>query len=223
MFRDESKKIVQKVKGSNQLSNETLGLGHHQSLSSKEVALPSVSKSTLSKESTTPLSLLERLSISPPSLDKGIEFFYDNYITFISGAPTGRAALPASPAWDFLFTNPAYSKACSAAGYAGLSNITGNSDHMITARKQYALSLQSVKNTIQDKSSLAMSFESAMILSLFELVNAGSWDVHVLGCVAIWKMMAAHDQTPSPRTQLFVVFFIVSLVCSSISSLMKGS
>jgi len=224
MFRDQNKKTVQKVKGSIQLTNKTLDLGQIESSSSKEVTCLQLSKDyPRSAESTTSPSLLRQISISPPSLDKGIEFFYDNYITFISSNPTGRAALPASPAWNILFTNPAYSNACSAAGYAGLSNITGNPGHMITARKQYALSLHSIERTMHDKSGLAISFESAMILTVFEIVNAGLWGVHIQGGIAILTMMAAHDQTPSPRTLLYWVFLIVSLNFSSNAPLINFS
>jgi hypothetical protein len=215
MFRDESKRIFQKGKGSNQL-NETLRLNQTQSSSSKDAHWLQHSNGPLSTVSSSPRSLLGERTTFPPSLDRGIEFFYDNYITFISCTPTGRAALPASPAWRLLFTNPAYSSACSAAGYAGLSNITRDPTHMITARKQYASSLRAIEGTMKDESKLAMSFESAMILTVFEIVIAGSWGVHVQGGAAIWKMMAAHGQTPSPRTQLFYVFFIVSVTCSAL-------
>ncbi|KAH7360131.1 hypothetical protein BKA65DRAFT_179564 [Rhexocercosporidium sp. MPI-PUGE-AT-0058] len=208
MFRDGGKKIAQGVKGSNQLPNEMLDHDQRQSSSSGEVGSAQFPKATPSAEYSTAPSPLGQPSISSLSLDKGIEFFYDNYITFISSTATGRAALPTSPAWNFLFTNPAYSSACSAAGYAGLSNVTGDSGHMVAARKQYALSLQSIESTLQDKSSLAMSFESVLILTVFEIVNAGSWGVHVQGAAAIWKMMAAHDQAPSPRTQVYSVFII---------------
>ena len=223
MFRDERRRIVQRMKGSNQLPNKTSVLDKLQSSSSREVAQPQLSESPLSARPSTPVSPLGQLSISPPALDKGIEFFYDNYIIFISSTPIGRAALPASAAWDFVFTNPAYSNACSAAGYAGLSNITGDPGHIITARKHYALSLHSIKSTIEDKSNLAMSFESAMILTMFEIVNAGSWGLHIQGGVAIWEMMVTHDQTPSPRTQLHWAFLVVSLNGSSISPLVNCS
>lgn len=194
------------------MPNKTINHDQLESSSAQEIAWPQLLITHFSADITTPPSLLGQLLISPPSLDKGIEFFYDNYITFISSTPIGQAALPASPAWDLLFTNPAYSKACSAAGYAGLSNMSRNPDHMITARKQYALSLHSIKSTIQDKSSLAISFESAMILMVFEIVNAGLWGVHVQGSAAILTVMAANNQSPSPRTQLYWVFLIVGLI-----------
>jgi hypothetical protein len=203
MFRDESQKVERKVRGSSQLSNQIDD--QLQSSSSRQVSRPQQSNNPFNVQ---PSPLGQPLA---PDLDKGIEFFCDNYITFICDRPTGRAALPSSIAWDFLFTHPGYSTACSAAGYAGLANSTGDSSHMIKARRQYVSSIHNIESKIQGNTDLAMSFESAIILAVFEVVNAGSWGVHVQGATAILMRMAANNQSMSPRTELYWIFFVVSL------------
>ncbi|EPE24885.1 hypothetical protein GLAREA_11466 [Glarea lozoyensis ATCC 20868] len=201
MFRDESRKVERKVRASSQLSYQTED--QLQSSSSRQLSQPRQSNNPF-HVSPSPLG-----QPSTPDLDKGVEFFCDNYITFICDRPTGRAALPSSIAWNFLFTNPGYSTACSAAGYAGLANSTGDSGHMIKARNQYVSSIHNIESKIQGNTDLAMSFESAIILAVFEVVNAGSWSVHVQGATAILMRMAANDQAMLPRTQLYWIFFVL--------------
>jgi hypothetical protein len=78
--------------------------------------------------------------------------------------------LPSSPIWPLLFANQSFNNAVSSVGYAGLSNVTKNPQHMVVARKKYATSLRNITTALMDtsKADLDATFKSVMLLAAFE-------------------------------------------------------
>jgi len=92
-------------------------------------------------------------------------------VTIISHFPPGRVGLPNSPIWPLLFANQSFNNAVSSVGYAGLSNVTKNPQHMVVARKKYAISLRNITSALMDtsKADLDATFKSVMLLAAFEV------------------------------------------------------
>jgi len=164
----------------------------------------------IAKQTTVVDSIVVTRSLPAPSLDRGVEYFYDNYVTFVSNKPSGRAALPSSMIWNHLFTDAAFHNACAAAGYAGLHNITQDRQYMVLASRQYANSIRGVQATMNDTSKHHVAMLSALILATFEIVSGGAWNIHLAGAITLWRMMIAKGQAPPARTQLYHISYLVS-------------
>ncbi len=87
----------------------------------------------------------------------------------------GRVDSTDSPILATLLVDESVINAVSSVGYAGLSNVTNNLEHMVVARKKYAKSLRNITLALNDTSSadLDATFKSIILLAAFEVSLPG--------------------------------------------------
>jgi hypothetical protein len=92
-------------------------------------------------------------------------------VTLKSNFPTGKFDLLDSPILATLLVNDSVNNAVSSVGYAGLSNVTNNPEHMVIARKKYATSLRNMTLALKDTANadLDAAFKSVILLAAFEV------------------------------------------------------
>lgn len=111
--------------------------------------------------------------VRSPSLsarDEGITFFFNHYATEIP-EPRGEPDIMGSTVYPLLCRSESFTNAVSSVGYAGLSNVTKNPNHMIIARRKYAASLQSITRALGDlaNSDLDATLKSVLLLAAYEV------------------------------------------------------
>ncbi len=169
LFRDESKKVLRKAsvpKSTAEYRKSSRGQAHSTGNSDCSAATCPTSQALVAPPPTVP-----RRSLSPEYLDEGIIFFFTQYVTLKSNFPTGKFDLLDSPILATLLVNDSVNNAVSSVGYAGLSNVTNNPEHMVIARKKYATSLRNMTLALKDTANadLDAAFKSVILLAAFEV------------------------------------------------------
>jgi hypothetical protein len=102
--------------------------------------------------------------------DLGINFFFTHYVTAMSNFSGKREGAPL-PIWSGLFVDKTFYDAVSSVGFAGLSNVTKDPNHMVVARNKYATTLGRINAALQnpDSMDLADTFKAVLLLVAFEV------------------------------------------------------
>lgn len=180
LFRDENAKVVQKARApktttekrkdsrkSAKLNKSSPASSVTTPPGSKLADAPWASESSLISRGSTPL-------CSPMSLcfdDLGINFFFTHYVTVISIFSSGRVEHVTAPMWPGLFVDKTCYDAVSSVGFAGLSNVTKDPNHMAVARNKYVTTLGRIHTALQnpDSMDLADTFKAVLLLAAFEV------------------------------------------------------
>jgi hypothetical protein len=103
--------------------------------------------------------------------DLGINFFVTHYMTVIPNFASGQVGPTSWPIWSGLFVDKTFYDAVSSVGFAGLSNVTKDSNLMIVARNKYVTTLGRINTALQDPDSmgLAGTFKAVLVLIAFEV------------------------------------------------------
>lgn len=168
MFRDENEKVVTKARIPKPKPEQR-----------RRARIPG-SSSSRSESGSPPSShsqTVTRLSLPPPSSalpvlqDEGIRFFFNHYVTVGALRPRTDQAILSSPMFPLIYRSESFCNAVSSVGYAGLSNVTKDPEHMIIARKKYATSIRNITRALEDvaNSDLDATFKSVMLLAAFEV------------------------------------------------------
>jgi len=174
-FRDESESVARKSKaGKSTAEHRKSSLSQANSMTNFDCSTSTYPTSVkppngISQALVTPTPALCLRSLSPERVDEGIIFFLNHYI--ISNFSGGWVDLANSPIWPMLFVDKSFNNSVSSIGYAGLSNVTNNPEHMVLARKKYATSLRNITVLLKDTSNadLDAAFISIMLLAAFEV------------------------------------------------------
>ncbi|KAL2063042.1 hypothetical protein VTL71DRAFT_6114 [Oculimacula yallundae] len=172
MFRDENEKVLTRFRAPRHSSKQCLPW------SSKdlddELGSATSNSSCVSRNSMIAVSFPLPISPAPvsPFQDEEIRFDFTNCVSVGSNLPNREVEdTRCSAMWRLLCTERTSSNAVSSIRYAGLSNVTKDLAHTITARKKYAASLRDSILALKDtsKSDLDATFQSVMLLAALEV------------------------------------------------------
>jgi hypothetical protein len=180
-FRDENAKVIQKAHIPKPRKEQHRVKRVNQKARGNFDTFDTVDTYCLSEKSSkspSPDSLIRRnnsptYSLSTPLLDdQGIHFFFAHYVTILYNPGTMKQiGQGTSPLWEALFKSPLFANTVSSVGFAGLFNITNNKNHMIVARKKYAVTLREIKEALVDitKGDLDGTFKAVLLLAAYEV------------------------------------------------------
>jgi hypothetical protein len=180
-FRDENAKVIQKAHIPKPRKEQHRVKRVNQKAKGNFDTFDTVDTYCLSEKSSkspSPDSLIRRnnsptYSLSTPLFDdQGIHFFFAHYVTILYNPGTMKSiGNGTSPLWEALFKSPLFTNTVSSVGFAGLSNVTNNKNHMIVARKKYAVTLREIKQALADitKGDLDGTFKAVLLLAAYEV------------------------------------------------------
>lgn len=217
MFRNENEKVMQKARGPKQHAQQSQSPSSLLSSPPKERTTHIIVRDTI----FSPFSEdCEELAKSPfprqycfcPSPlkhlstdDLGVQFFFNNYMTTEYVSLSEFLTPPHSPPLmaHQIFLNESFHEAISSVGYAALSNVSGNSQYHIVARKKYVKSISNTTTALKNTSSSNLDFilMCIVLLAMFEIVTGtapGSkiWSMHLDGAAALLKLMTGEPRAP---------------------------
>jgi hypothetical protein len=166
--------------------------------------------------------------------DLGIHFFFTHYVTALPDSSPGNDNLTPSPMWPGIFVDRTFYDAVSSVGFAGLSNVTKDRNHMIIARNKYVTTLRRINAALQDLDSMHLGeiFRAVLLLAAFEVNqlftnfaqntqfqfqvvggnSAASWGVHIDGGAALLQAFGKNARPKEPRLRMLLQFCF-STVC----------
>ncbi|KUJ20462.1 uncharacterized protein LY89DRAFT_779225 [Mollisia scopiformis] len=221
MFRDENEKVVTKA---------TIPKAKAEPRKRPRGPSPGSRSESASPPSLSPGQVVFQHRIFPPTTlqDEGIRFFFCNYVNTGMENFKTRADAAETAMFQLLFRSESFSNAVSSVGYAGLSNVSKDPQHMLVARRKYAASIQNIARALEDvaNSDLDATLKSVMLLAAFEIVNGtsrsigvgSSWAVHIEGGAEILKMLAIKEPELLPRRRGWIQFVFAVYI----KSLSKG-
>lgn len=185
LFRDENDKVIRKARtpgtgsviGKRKAPRKPKGLSKISTAS--PASTPSSSGESLMLIDSASSSSSEQLTpLAPPMPvafdDLGINFFFHHYVTVISDSAKLGHDPTIGRMWANGFTDRTFYDAVSSVGFAGLSNVTKDRNHMTMARKKYVITLGRISAALQnlDSNDLGNTFKAVLLLAAFEVMNS---------------------------------------------------